>query len=82
MRLFGLRDVGEMPGDKDEVVVGKGVKGGIFAPFNLSPRNEDGDEIIKKKLKNHKSTQHDSVLKESDELKKQGLSNFVKKKFK
>ena len=37
---------------------------------------------LKIKLKQHKTNQHKSVLKESDELKKYGLSNFVKKKFK
>ncbi|MBA4453554.1 MAG: 5-(carboxyamino)imidazole ribonucleotide mutase, partial [Nitrosopumilaceae archaeon] len=37
---------------------------------------------LKKKLKQHKTTQHESVLKESEELKKQGLSKFVQKKFK
>jgi len=37
---------------------------------------------LKIKLKQHKITQHNSVLKESNELKKHGLSKFVKKKFK
>jgi 5-(carboxyamino)imidazole ribonucleotide mutase len=37
---------------------------------------------LQKKLKIHKSNQHDSVMAESDQLKKQGLSKFAKKKFK
>ena len=37
---------------------------------------------LKKKLKQHKSDQHNSVMKESEQLKKEGLSKFVKKKFK
>jgi 5-(carboxyamino)imidazole ribonucleotide mutase len=37
---------------------------------------------LKKKLKQHKSDQHNSVMKESEQLKKQGLSKFAKKKFK
>ena len=34
---------------------------------------------LHKKLKQHKSNQHNSVMKESDHLKKVGLSEFVKK---
>jgi 5-(carboxyamino)imidazole ribonucleotide mutase len=37
---------------------------------------------LQKKLKTHKSDQHDSVIKESDQLKKQGLSKFAQNKFK
>ena len=37
---------------------------------------------LKKKLKQHKSNQHNSVIKESEQLKKEGLSKFAKKKFK
>jgi len=33
-------------------------------------------------LKKHKSDQHNSVIKESEQLKKQGLTKFTKKKFK
>ncbi len=41
--------------------------------------NEFGD--LRKKLEKYKETQHRSVLKESDEMKRVGLSKFVKKKF-
>jgi hypothetical protein len=34
------------------------------------------------KLKQHKSDQYNSVMKESNLLKKEGLSKFAKKKFK
>jgi 5-(carboxyamino)imidazole ribonucleotide mutase len=37
---------------------------------------------LQKKLKTYKSNQHDSVMEESNQLKKQGLSKFAKKKFK
>ena len=43
---------------------------------------QEGKRQVKRKLKNHKFEQHSSVMKESDELKKLGLSKFVKKKFK
>ena len=42
--------------------------------------NEFAD--LKKKLKQHKLDQHNSVMKESDKLKTEGLSKFAKKKFK
>ena len=35
---------------------------------------------IKKQLKKHKSDQHNSVMKESEQLKKQGLTKFTKNK--
>jgi 5-(carboxyamino)imidazole ribonucleotide mutase len=37
---------------------------------------------LKKKLIQHKSNQHNSVIKESEQLKKEGLSKFAKNKFK
>ena len=37
---------------------------------------------LKEELKQHKSDQHNSVIKESEKLKKEGLSRFAKKKFK
>ena len=37
---------------------------------------------LRPKLKKFKETQHNSVLAESDELKKSGLVKFVSKKFK
>ena len=60
------------------VGINKAGNAGIYAMKILA--NEFPE--LKNKLKQHKSIQHDSVLKESEELKKQGLSKFVKKKFK
>jgi len=51
----------------------------IFPPASTLA-NEFSD--LKKKLKQHKSNQHNSVLKESNQLKKVGLSKFAEKKFK
>ena len=51
-------------------------KGKVFAIFIVKFPD------LKKKLKLHKSNQHNSVMKESEKLKKEGLSRFAKKKFK
>jgi len=69
-----------MPTGSPVVTVGinKAANAGIYAMRILA--NESAD--LKKKLKSHKSAQRDSVLKESELLRKQGLSKFVKKKFK
>jgi 5-(carboxyamino)imidazole ribonucleotide mutase len=79
-----------MPSGSPVVSVGvnKAGNAGIYAMKILA--NEFPD--LKKKLKQHKSdqhdsvmhksNQHDSVMKESEQLKKEGLSKFVKKKFK
>jgi 5-(carboxyamino)imidazole ribonucleotide mutase len=78
--LDSLLSISEMPSGSPVVAVGinKAGNAGIYAIKILA--NEFPE--LKKKLKQHKSTQHDSVLKESEELKKQGLSKFVQKKFK
>lgn len=78
--LDSLLSISEMPTGSPVVTVGvnKAANAGIYAMKILS--NEFVD--LKKKLKRHKSNQHDSVLKESEQLKKQGLRKFVKKKFK
>ena len=78
--LDSLLSISEMPTGSPVVTVGinKAANAGIYAMRILA--NESTD--LKKKLKNHKSAQHDSVLKESELLRKQGLSKFVKKKFK
>ena len=75
-----MLSISEMPTGSPVVTVGinKAANAGIYAIKILA--NEFAD--LKKKLKSHKSAQHDSVLKESELLKKQGLSKFVKKKFK
>jgi 5-(carboxyamino)imidazole ribonucleotide mutase len=78
--LDSLLSISEMPTGSPVVAVGinKSGNAGIYAMKILA--NEF--TALKIKLKQHKITQHKSVLKESDELKKQGLTKFVKKKFK
>jgi len=78
--LDSLLSISEMPSGSPVVAVGinKAGNAGIYAMKILA--NEFPE--LKNKLRQHKSVQHDSVLKESEELKKQGLSKFVKKKFK
>ena len=78
--LDSLLSISEMPTGSPVVAVGVNKSGnaGIYAMKILA--NEF--PALKTKLKQYKITQHKSVLKESDELKKQGLSKFVKKKFK
>lgn len=75
--LDSLLSITEMPSGSPVVSVGvnKAGNAGIYATKILA--NEFLD--LKKKLQLHKSTQQDSVLKESDQLKKQGLTNFAKK---
>ena len=78
--LDSLLSISEMPTGSPVVAVGvnKASNAAIYAMKILA------NEIpqLKKMLKNHKTLQHESVVKESEELKKQGLSKFVKKKFK
>ena len=78
--LDSLLSISEMPSGSPVVAVGinKAGNAGIYATKILA--NEFPD--LKKKLKKHKSDQHNSVLKESNELKKTGLSKFAEKKFK
>jgi len=78
--LDSLLSISEMPTGSPVVTVGvnKASNAGIYAVKILGNQFHD----LKKKLKQHKQNQHQSVLKESEELKKVGLSKFVKKKFK
>jgi len=78
--LDSLLSISEMPTGSPVVTVGinKAANAGIYAMKILAIESAD----LKKKLKSHKSAQHDSVLRESELLRKQGLSKFVKKKFK
>ena len=78
--LDSLLSISEMPTGSPVVTVGvnKATNAGIYAVKILGNQFQD----LKKKLKQHKQNQHSSVLKESDELKKIGLTKFVKKKFK
>ena len=75
--LDSLLSISEMPTGSPVVAVGinKSENAGIYAMKILA--NEFSE--LKIKLKQHKIIQHKSVLKESQELKKQGLSKFVKK---
>jgi 5-(carboxyamino)imidazole ribonucleotide mutase len=68
-----------MPSGSPVVTVGvnKAVNAGIYALKILANEFED----LRKKLEKYKETQHRSVLKESDEMQRVGLSKFVKKKF-
>ena len=78
--LDSLLSITEMPSGSPVVAVGvnKAGNAGIYAMKMLA--NEFPD--LKKQLKLHKSNQHNSVMKESERLKKEGLSKFAKKKFK
>jgi 5-(carboxyamino)imidazole ribonucleotide mutase len=78
--LDSLLSISEMPTGSPVVTVGvnKSANAGIYAMKILANEFDD----LKKKLKRHKSEQHESVVKESELLKKHGLSKFVKKKFK
>lgn len=78
--LDSLLSITEMPSGSPVVAVGinKAANAGIYAMKILA--NEFPE--LKKKLKQHKSNQHNSVMKESEQLKKEGLTKFAKKKFK
>jgi 5-(carboxyamino)imidazole ribonucleotide mutase len=78
--LDSLLSITEMPSGSPVVSVGvnKASNAGIYAMKILA--NEFPD--LKKKLKKYKSDQHNSVMRESEQLKKEGLSKFAKKKFK
>ncbi|KAF6247564.1 5-(carboxyamino)imidazole ribonucleotide mutase [Nitrosopumilus sp. b3] len=78
--LDSLLSITEMPSGSPVVAVGinKAGNAGIYAMKILANQFPE----LKKKLKLHKSTQHNSVIKESEQLKKEGLSKFAKKKFK
>ena len=78
--LDSLLSITEMPSGSPVASVGinKAGNAGIYAMKILA--NEFPN--LKKILKQHKLNQHNSVMKESDQLKKEGLLKFVKKKFK
>jgi len=78
--LDSLLSISEMPTGSPVVTVGvnKAANAGLYAIKILA--NEFTE--LQRKLKQHKEKQHYLVLKESEELKKLGLSRFTKKKFK
>ncbi len=78
--LDSLLSISEMPTGSPVVTVGvnKAANAGLYAVKILA--NESSN--LKKKLRKYKEEQHKSVLKESDELRKLGLTRFTSKKFK
>ena len=78
--LDSLLSISEMPTGSPVVTVGvnKAANAGLYALKILA--NEFSE--LQKKLRQHKEKQHHTVLKESDEMKKLGLSKFTKKKYK
>ena len=78
--LDSLLSISEMPSGSPVVTVGVN-KAGNAAIYAMKILGNESPKI-RKMLKSHKDTQHKSVLKESQELKKMGLKKFVKKKFK
>ncbi len=77
--LDSLLSITEMPSGSPVVSVGvnKAGNAGIYAIKILA--NEFPD--LTKILDQHKLDQHNSVVKESDQLRTEGLSEFAKKKF-
>ena len=78
--LDSLLSISEMPSGSPVVTVGVN-KAGNAAIYAMKILGNESPKI-RKMLKSHKDTQHKSVLKESQELKKMGLKKFVMKKFK
>ena len=78
--LDSLLSISEMPSGSPVATVGvnKAANAGIYAMKILA--NEFPQ--LKKNLRQRKIDQHHSVLKESDELKKHGLTKFVSARFK
>ena len=78
--LDSLLSISEMPSGSPVVAVGvnKSSNAAIYAMKILA--NEFPE--LSKKLKTHKSNQYNSVMKESQQMLKEGLSKFASKKFK
>lgn len=77
--LDSLLSISEMPTGSPVVTVGvnKAANAGLYALKILGNEYKD----LQKKLKMHKEKQHHSVIKESDEMRKMGLSKYTKKKY-
>ena len=73
--LDSLLSISEMPSGSPVVTVGVN-KAGNAAIYAMKILGNESPKI-RKMLKSHKDTQHKSVLKESQELKKMGLKKFV-----
>lgn len=78
--MDSLLSIVEMPNGSPVATVGvnKAANAGLYAVKILSTEFSE----LKPKLKKFKEKQHQSVIAESDELKKSGLVKFVAKKFK
>jgi 5-(carboxyamino)imidazole ribonucleotide mutase len=78
--LDALLSISEMPTGSPVVTVGvnKAANAGLYAVKILA--NEFTE--LKSRLKKHKEIQHNSVLKESNEMKKLGLTRFANRKIK
>ncbi|MBM3896765.1 MAG: 5-(carboxyamino)imidazole ribonucleotide mutase [Thaumarchaeota archaeon] len=76
--LDSLLSISEMPTGSPVVTVGinKAANAAIYAMKILANEYDD----LKTKLRKYKATQYNLVLRESEELKKLGLSKFVKKR--
>ena len=77
--LDSLLSISEMPTGSPVVTVGinKAANAGLYALKILA--NEF--EVLSKKLKKHKNDQHRLVVRESEKMKRMGLTRFAKKKF-
>ncbi|MDE1829475.1 MAG: 5-(carboxyamino)imidazole ribonucleotide mutase [Thaumarchaeota archaeon] len=78
--LDSLLSISEMPTGSPVVTVGvnKAANAGLYAIKILA--NESSE--LQKKLRKYKEEQHRSVLRESDEMRRVGLTRFTSKKFK
>lgn len=78
--LDSLLSITEMPSGSPVVAVGvnKAGNAGLYAAKILASQFPE----LQKKLKQHKSDQHTLVVRESEQLKKEGLARFVKKRLK
>lgn len=76
--LDALLSISEMPTGSPVVTVGvnKAANAGLYAVKILA--NEFPE--LRNKLKKHKETQYNSVIKESDEMRKMGLARFAGKR--
>lgn len=78
--LDSLLSISEMPTGSPVVTVGvnKSANAGIYALKILANQYDE----LAQELKRYKDNQFNAVVQESEQLKKTGLSKFVKKKFK
>ena len=77
--LDSLLSITEMPSGSPVVAVGvnKAGNAGLYAIKILANQFQELKDVLAK----HKSSQHDMVLEESEQLKEQGLTEFASKRF-